>query len=109
MTQAPGAPWIDPSEQLAAIGQAVITTDVHGVVAYWNPAAQDLYGWTADEAIGRNISTLTVPEVAQQVAADIIAALRDGVPWSGAFPVRGKDGTSFPPWSPMPASTGTEP
>jgi PAS domain S-box-containing protein len=96
MTEAPGAPWIDPAEQLAAIGQAVITTDVHGVVLYWNYAAQDLYGWTADEAIGRNISTLTVPEVAQQVAADIMTALRDGVPWSGGFPVRRKDDSRFP-------------
>jgi PAS domain S-box-containing protein len=91
-----GVPWIDPAEQLAAIGQAVITTDPLGVVLYWNPAAQDLYGWTRDEAIGRNIAELTVPEVGQDIAADIMAALRDGVPWSGGFPVRRKDGTRFP-------------
>ena len=87
---------IEPSDQLAAIGQAVITTDLDGVVLYWNPAAQDLYGWTPQEAIGRNIASLTVPEVAQQVAADIMVALREGVPWSGGFPVRRKDGSRFP-------------
>ena len=87
---------IEPSDQLAAIGQAVITTDLDGVVLYWNPAAQDLYGWTPQEAIGRNIASLTVPEVAQEVAADIMTALRDGVPWSGGFPVRRKDGSRFP-------------
>ena len=67
-----------------------------GVVVYWNAAAQDLYGWTPGEAIGRNIAELTVPEVGQDTAADIMAALRDGVPWSGGFPVRRKDGTRFP-------------
>jgi len=87
---------IESSDQLAAIGQAVITTDLQGVVIYWNRAAQELYGWTPEEAIGRDIATLTVPEVAQVVAADIMAALRDGVPWSGGFPVRRKDGTRFP-------------
>ena len=96
MEAAAGVLRIEPAEQLAAIGQAVITTDVQGVVVYWNRAAQDLYGWTPDEAIGRNIALLTVPEMAQEVAADIMAALRDGIPWSGGFPVRRKDGCRFP-------------
>jgi PAS domain S-box-containing protein len=87
---------IDASDQLASIGQAVITTDLDGVVIAWNPAAEVLYGWTESEALGRNIATLTVPEVAQEVAADIMAALRDGVTWSGGFPVRRKDGSRFP-------------
>lgn len=95
MAAAAGVLRIEPAEQLAAIGQAVITTDVQGVVVYWNRAAQDLYGWTPDEAIGRNIALLTVPEMAQEVAADIMAALRDGIPWSGGFPVRRKDGIRF--------------
>ena len=41
MTETPPVPWIDPAEQLAAIGQAVITTDPMGVVVYWNAAARD--------------------------------------------------------------------
>ena len=96
MAQAEDPARFAPDEQLAAIGQAVITTDPLGVVVYWNPAAQDLYGWTPGEAVGRNIAELTVPEVGQDTAADIMAALRDGIPWSGGFPVRRKDGTRFP-------------
>ena len=72
---------IDASDQLASIGQAVITTDLDGVVIAWNPAAEALYGWTESEAVGRTIATLTVPEVAHEVAADIMSALRDVVPW----------------------------
>ena len=87
---------IRPDEQLAALGQAVITTDVDGTVVYWNPAAEALYGWTAEEAVGRDISTLSVPEVAQEVAAEIMQALREGTAWSGGFPVCRKDGSMFP-------------
>ena len=84
MAEADGsAPWPEPAEQLGAIGQAVITTDLEGVVIFGNRAAEDLYGWKADEAIGRNTDSLTEPEVAREVAADIMAALRDGVKWSG--------------------------
>jgi len=87
---------ISAAEQLGALGQAVITTDADGVVVGWNPAAEALYGWTAEEAIGHNISTLCVPDVAQEIGADIMEALRAGVPWSGGFPVRRRDGTLFP-------------
>jgi PAS domain S-box-containing protein len=86
---------VSPGEQLAALGQAVITTDADGVVLGWNPAAEQLYGWTAREAVGRNIGTLCVPELAHDVAVEIMRALRAGVPWSGGFPVRRKDGTLF--------------
>ncbi len=43
---------------LDAIGQAVIVTDALGSVALWNRAAEALYGWSAGEAIGRNIIDL---------------------------------------------------
>jgi PAS domain S-box-containing protein len=87
---------ISAEEQLESIGQAVITTDPDGVVVHWNPAAEQLYGWTAQEAVGHDIATLAIPEVAQAVGAEIMEALRSGTSWSGGFPVRRKDGTLFP-------------
>ncbi len=89
-------PEFDAQGQLDALGQAVITTDVDGVVVYWNPAAEEMYGWSADEAVGRNIAALTVPDVDQKTGAEIMSALREGIPWSGGFPVRRKDGSMFP-------------
>ena len=90
----PGA--FSTDEILESAGLAVIATDVSGVVVFWNHAAQDLYGWTSSEAVGRKIEELTVPEMGQEAASEIMAALRDGVPWTGGFPVRRKDGTVFP-------------
>ena len=84
------------TELLNALGKAVIATELDGTVRFWNPAAERLYGWTAEEALGENISDLSVPEVAQGDAEAIMAAVRGGRSWSGGFLVRRKDGTMFP-------------
>jgi PAS domain S-box-containing protein len=41
---------------------AVVTMDRDQVVSGWNPAATHLFGYTTDEAIGRHIDALVVPE-----------------------------------------------
>jgi PAS domain S-box-containing protein len=86
---------VDPAELLAALGHAVIVTDPRGHVRHWNAAAERLYGWRADEALGRNIRDLTVVKATLDTAEDIMAALAQNVAWSGAFPVRRKDGSVF--------------
>src|SRR3954470_23344926 len=40
---------------LAAIGDAVLTTDPNGVVTYMNPVAETLTGWSAAEALGKHL------------------------------------------------------
>lgn len=84
------------TELLHALGKAVIATRLDGTVEFWNQAAERLYGWTAEEALGQNISDLNVPDVGREIAEDIMAAIRTGGSWSGGFLVRRKDGTVFP-------------
>src|SRR6476620_5593258 len=40
---------------LAAIGDAVLTTDSDGLVTYMNPVAETLTGWSAAEALGKHL------------------------------------------------------
>jgi len=83
-------------ELLDSIGQAIIATDPAGRIVYWNDAAEQLYGWTADEALGRDVTTVTVPDVSQEMAAGIMAALQAGGSWSGGFQVHHRNGSVFP-------------
>ncbi|HTZ44555.1 MAG TPA: PAS domain-containing protein [Jatrophihabitans sp.] len=85
-----------PVELLESLGQAVIATDPGGTVVHWNRVAEELYGWSAEEAVGRNIADVTVPEISQELAAAIMAALRAGSSWSGGFPVHDRSGRIFP-------------
>jgi PAS domain S-box-containing protein len=54
-----------------------------------------LYGWTADEVVGRNIGEATVPPWDADAAEAIMAQLREGKAWSGEFSVRRKDDSTF--------------
>jgi PAS domain S-box-containing protein len=81
---------------LDTVEQAVIATDLDGIVIYWNQFAQKLYGWTAQEALGRHIMELTTPEVMTEQALEIMSHLRQGESWTGEFNVQRRDGTTFP-------------
>jgi PAS domain S-box-containing protein len=84
------------AQLLGAVEQAVIATDLDGVVTYWNAFAEKLYGWSAAEAVGSNILDLTPAKSVVDQASEVLARLREGQSWSGEFLVRRKDGSTFP-------------
>ena len=45
-----------------AAQDAVILIDAAGLVTYWNPAAEQMFGYTEAEAVGMNLHDLIVPE-----------------------------------------------
>lgn len=68
---------------LAAIvensSDAIVSKNLEGIVQSWNAAAGKLFGWTADEIIGRSIR-LIVPDDRQQEEDQILARIRAGEP-----------------------------
>jgi len=42
-------------------GTATILMDEKGIIKRWNQMAEETFGWTADEAVGQNI-TMLMPE-----------------------------------------------
>lgn len=50
------------AEVVRGTEDAVMSKDLEGVVTAWNPAAERLYGYSAEEAVGRHISFLIPPD-----------------------------------------------
>ena len=68
---------------------AFVVTDTDGVVEWWNGAAQELFGWSPSEAVGRPLAELIVPH---ELRAGHREGLRrraaGGVPRLGREPVQ---------------------
>ncbi|NKE73397.1 PAS domain S-box protein [Candidatus Manganitrophus noduliformans] len=80
---------------LDVVEQAVIATDIAGVILYWNRFAEKLYGWSTGEVLGRNIMEITLSDLSLDQAGEIMNLLARGEGWSGEFLVRRRDGASF--------------
>ena len=63
---------------LDAVGQGVIATDSEGKVLYCNGAAERLYGWSAEEVMGRFIMEVTSSEELAERADEVMCALKAG-------------------------------
>ena len=50
---------------LGSAGDAVIAADAAGVILFWNPGAERIFGFTAAEAIGQSLD-LIIPEALRQ-------------------------------------------
>jgi PAS domain S-box-containing protein len=84
------------SRLLDAVDQAVIATDLSGRITYWNRFAEQLYGWAADEVLGKSIIDVTPTPGSRVEATEIMNRMIQGESWSGEFVVRHRDGHSFP-------------
>jgi PAS domain S-box-containing protein len=73
---------------LDAVGQAIIATNPQGTIIYWNRAAEELYGWSKEEVMGRPIVEVTPSEQMLERAEEIMSELRAGRSWSGEFVVQ---------------------
>ncbi|MFJ3666781.1 PAS domain S-box protein [Streptomyces sp. NPDC090106] len=56
---------------------AILAKTLDGYITYWNAAAQSLYGYTAEEIIGRHMSYLAPPERREEIDA-LLERLRHG-------------------------------
>jgi diguanylate cyclase (GGDEF)-like protein/PAS domain S-box-containing protein len=72
---------------------AISVTDMAGRITYWNKGAERLYGWSADEALGRPKPELIIADREQfELAYKKMSQQGD---WTGEILKRRKDGRSF--------------
>jgi PAS domain S-box-containing protein len=77
---------------LEAVKAAIIITDMAGTIRYWNPFAEELYGWSSQEVLGRKIMEITVSAETEPEASAHMASLNSGTSWTGEFQVRCRNG-----------------
>jgi PAS domain S-box-containing protein len=72
----------DRAEQLATVvnasGDAIMVTKPDGTIQTWNRGAERLFGWAAEEVIGRRARDLLVPMDRMHEHEDILAQIRSG-------------------------------
>jgi diguanylate cyclase (GGDEF)-like protein/PAS domain S-box-containing protein len=71
---------------------AVVVTDMHGIMIDWNKGSEALYGYTKEEAVGQSVSILHVPEDTEHITAEVISAVEKSGKWSGEVRMLHKDG-----------------
>ena len=84
------------AELLDSDGQAIVVVDAGGSGPVWNKVAEQTYGWSTDDAIGRSVRDLISPEETVEAAEAIFECLRRGETWSGDYWVKRRDGTRLP-------------
>ncbi len=57
---------------------AIISKRPDGVITSWNRGAERLFGYTAEEAVGKTVAELLIPEDRQDEEPDILARLARG-------------------------------
>lgn len=82
---------------VASSDDAIISKNLDGIVTSWNQAAERIFGYTQEEALGKEIKTLIIPRERWQEEDEILRQLRQGnrIDHFETRRVR-KDGTPIP-------------
>lgn len=75
---------------------AVQWYDQNGVVKYWNPASEKMFGWSAEEAVGKTLDeTIHTPEEAEEFLLGLRKIRETGIPTGPAeYQFHRRDGST---------------
>ncbi|MDX2371043.1 MAG: GGDEF domain-containing protein [Colwellia sp.] len=71
---------------------AVVVTDLEGIITDWNKGSEKLYGYSKEEAIGQPVNILHLPEDIAHVTSEVISAVEKFGKWSGEVKMLHKEG-----------------
>ncbi len=84
---------VGPSGLLDVLGVASVVLDTEGRIVLWSPQAEELFGYSAQEALGEYAARIMVHEQYLDLVVKLFAdVMETGEGWAGAFPIRRKDG-----------------
>jgi PAS domain S-box-containing protein len=83
------------ADLLNHVGQAIIMVDRSRIIRFWNRAAEKLYGWSEEQALGHKVTELlgnTSPEEVEKVSKRLMS----GENWSTEALAKNKNGSVVP-------------
>ncbi len=82
----------EQAELIDKANEAIIAGDLDGRISLWSRGAQRLFGWTADEVVGRSVhEVLSLAGIPPSAAIHTAVASADD--WRGEVAGRNRDGT----------------
>ncbi|QBD76396.1 MEKHLA domain-containing protein [Ktedonosporobacter rubrisoli] len=64
---------------VASSDDAIVSKNLNGIVTSWNKGAERIFGYTEEEAIGKEIKTLIIPKDRWQEEDNILRTLKQGI------------------------------
>ena len=80
----------EQAELLNVAQEAIIVEDLEGCIEYWNNGAQQMYGWTGEEAIGKKVRELLQSDPIETTEA--LRQTKTSGTWRGEMEHTAKDG-----------------
>ena len=86
---------VRPTGLLDVLGVASVVLDTEGRIVLWSPQAEELFGYSAQDALGEYAAHLMIHEQHADLVVKLFAdVMETGEGWAGAFPIRHKDGST---------------
>ncbi len=82
-------------EVLKQIPDAILVTDLDGTIQRWEGKAEQMFGYTVEEAVGKPVSFLHHPDVRSGMSAEIIRQIHENGRFFDEIPCVAKDGSEL--------------
>jgi PAS domain S-box-containing protein len=82
------------AELLDLANDAIVISDAVGKISYWNRGAERMYGWSREEATGRDVHTLLQTGPPDQLAT-VMRTLQEEHHWEGEIRQIRRDGSEI--------------
>ena len=83
------------TDLLNSVGQAITMVDVNRTILFWNKAAEKLYGYSKEQALGHQITEI-LGSISHDEAHDVRKRIMAGESWSTEDFIKNRDGSEVP-------------
>jgi PAS domain S-box-containing protein len=83
------------ADLLSKVHEALVGIDSNYIITYWNKAAEEIFGWTKEEALGKNSEELLQTKIEGSSSVEGIAKLLAEGHYEGEVQYLRKDGEYF--------------